>query len=215
MSSRIFAVDAFELHKGQGDLDLVNDTIKVALLDTFSPSYSAWAAETSYSEGDIVVPTSRNGRRYRAKNDGTSDTSEPSWPTTDGEEVSDNDITWEEYGGEHADNEFFNDVSANEVAEGDGYTAGGMALSNKTLAAITDDPAVTKWASDDVTWTSLTKSMRLAWIYVDGSTPGTDDYLLAYVLLDDAPADVSVSGVDFKLQFNTDGILHLGRKATL
>jgi len=215
MSSVNFPVDALEVNKGKGNIDLVNDTIMVALLSTFSPSYSAWSSSTSYSKGDIVVPTSRNGRRYRATNAGTSDSGEPTWPTTAGNTVVDNDITWEEYGGEHADNEFFNDVSTNEVSAGDGYTSGGQALSSQSLAKVSTDPAVASFDADDVTWTSLSKTFRTAWLYVDGDTPGTNDYVIGYILLDDTPADVSISGVDFTLKFSSDGIMTFGRKATL
>jgi len=215
MASANFPVDTLELHKGQGDLDLVNDTIKVALLASFAPTYSAWASSTSYAEGDIVIPTTRNGRRYRATNSGTSGSGEPTWPTAAGGTVTDNDITWEEYGGEHADNEYFNDVSANELAGGDGYTAGGQPLSTKSLAKLSTDPAVVKWDADDVTWTSLSKTFMTAWLYVDGDTPGSNDYVIGYILLDDTHSSVSINGVDFTLKFSSDGILIFGRKATL
>jgi len=211
MSAQQFIVDKFRTNLGKGNIDLVNGTIKAALCADFSPSYSAWAASTSYSEGDIRVPTSRNGRRYRATNGGTSDSSEPSWPTTSGETVVDNDITWEEYGGEHADNGVFNDVSGNEVASGDGYTTGGAVLSTKSFSQDATDPVDSNWDADNTTWSALTKTMRTAWLYVDGDTPGTNDYNISYILLDDTPADVSVNGVDFTLQWNAEGILELGR----
>lgn len=207
MSAKQFIIDTYRVHDAQGDIDLVNDTIKAALLTEFVPTYSAWAADTAYSEGDIVIPSTRNGRRYRATNDGTSASSEPTWPTATAGTVTDNDITWEEYGGEHAGNEFFNDVSANEVAAGDGYTAGGENLGSKTVAQNATDPINTEWDAADTTWTALTKTMRHAFLYVDGATAGTDDYLISYILLDDTPADISVSGVDFTLQWSGNGIL--------
>ena len=215
MASANFPVDNLEVNKGLGNVDLVNDPINVALLASFLPTYSAWASGTSYSEGDIVIPSSRNGRRYRATNAGTSGSSEPTWPTTAGGTVTDNGVNWEEYGGEHADNEFFNDVSGNELAGGDGYTAGGQALSTKSLSKVSTDPAVARWDADDVTWTSLSKTFMTAWIYVDGGTAGSNDYVLAYILLDDTHTSVSINGVDFTLKFSADGILTFGRKATL
>lgn len=58
-----------------------------------------WVLETSYSEGDIVVPTGYSGSfAYQAGGDGTSDSIEPSWPSTIGGEVVDNDITWTNLG---------------------------------------------------------------------------------------------------------------------
>jgi len=57
----------------------------------------AWAASTAYNVGDVVRPTSRNGFVYVCTAAGTSGSSEPSWPTTAGQTVTDNDITWECY----------------------------------------------------------------------------------------------------------------------
>jgi len=74
-------------------------------------SQTAWAAATSYPAGAIVRPTSANGRTYRAMNAGTSHAStQPTWPTTQGGEVTDNGITWREtgYSGE-ATGYYFND----------------------------------------------------------------------------------------------------------
>ncbi len=215
MASKMFTVDTFEFHKAWGDLNLVANSIKVALCSTFSPNYSAWSGSTSYSEGDIVVPTTRNGRRYRATNAGTSASSEPTWPTVDGETVTDNDIDWEEYGGEHADNEYWSSVSGEEVAGGNGYTAGGQTLSGETLSQISTDPAITKWDADNPYWPEINKTMRTAWIYVDGDTPGMNDFNIGYILLDTTPADIEVSGVDFKLQISNNGIMHFGRKVNL
>lgn len=53
-----------------------------------------WAASTAFSAGDIVRPTSGNGYVYRAQNSGTSAGSEPTWPTTLGDEVTDSGVTW-------------------------------------------------------------------------------------------------------------------------
>lgn len=215
MSSKTFVADALEQHKCNATIDMVNDSVKIALLADFAPTYSAWAASTTYSEGDIVIPTTRNGRRYRATTSGVSASSEPIWPTTDGETVVDNEVTFEEYGGELADNEFFNDVSGNELADGDGYTAGGKALSGKVISALSNDPAVTMFDMADVTWSDLNKTIRLAWIYVAGDTPGSNDYTLGYMLLDDTPGDVTVSGVNFTIGFDDQGVFHFGRKVNV
>ena len=136
MPARQFVVDNFKANMLKGSLDLVNNAIKAALCASFSPNYSTWSADTVYSLGDIIIPTTRNGLRYRATNDGKTDTSEPTWPTTSGGTVTEdviNGVTWEEYGGEHADIEFFNEISGNEVIDGDGYTAGGATLSSKNI----------------------------------------------------------------------------------
>lgn len=52
-----------------------------------------WAASTAYVVGDTVVPTSRTGRRYIVTIAGSSDASEPSWPTSG--TVVDGGVTWE------------------------------------------------------------------------------------------------------------------------
>jgi len=211
MSSVQFVVDTFRKHSLQKNIDLVADPIKVALCSTFAPTYSAWASGTAYLTGDIVIPTTRNGHRYRATNDGTSASSEPTWLTVLGGTVVDNNITWEEYGGEHADNEFFNDVSGNELAGGDGYTKGGETLSSLALAQASTDPAAIKWDAADVTWSSLSKTFMTAWLYVAGDTPGTNDYIISYILLDEAFNSISINGADFVLSWNPNGIIKATR----
>jgi hypothetical protein len=58
---------------------------------------TAWQADTAYSLGDVVVPTAglENGFRYECTTAGTSHaTTEPTWPTTEGETVDDGTVTW-------------------------------------------------------------------------------------------------------------------------
>lgn len=64
-------------------------------LSTGTLEYTAWAAATAYDEDDIREPTVRNGYLYRATDSGTSDAGEPTWPTTIGDTVVDNGVTWE------------------------------------------------------------------------------------------------------------------------
>ena len=54
----------------------------------------AWAASTSYSLGALVEPTTPNNFVYECVVAGTSGTVEPTWPTTEGETVVDNTVTW-------------------------------------------------------------------------------------------------------------------------
>lgn len=68
-------------------------------------TWSAWAATTAYSLGDIVIPlATENGHRYRCTTAGTSSGSEPTWPTTQRGTVADGTVTWTEDG--TVDNEF-------------------------------------------------------------------------------------------------------------
>lgn len=98
------------------------------------------------------------------------------------------------------------DVSANEVATGDGYTTGGEAL---TGLAVTETGGVATWDANDVTWTALTKTFRYGVLYVDDTKGAVTKPLIAYVLFDTTPADVSVAGIDFICQWHADGILTL------
>ncbi len=58
---------------------------------------STWTASTPYSVGALVYPATANGRYYRCISGGTSDSSEPTWPT-DRAQVTDNDVIWEDMG---------------------------------------------------------------------------------------------------------------------
>ncbi len=57
---------------------------------------TAWQASTAYSLGDVVVPTTglENGCRYECTTAGSSDASEPTWPTSEGGAVVDGTVTW-------------------------------------------------------------------------------------------------------------------------
>lgn len=70
-------------------------------LDGGSADRPEWESATAYVQGDFVVPTVANGYCYEATSvsgTGTSDSSEPTWPTTVGDTVTDNaganQITW-------------------------------------------------------------------------------------------------------------------------
>lgn len=57
----------------------------------------AWVANTVYAVGDIVRPTTANGRSYKCTTAGTSHGStQPTWPTTYHGTVADNTVTWTE-----------------------------------------------------------------------------------------------------------------------
>ena len=56
---------------------------------------SDWAANTAYSLNNRVKPTSQNGYWYVCSTAGTSHaTTEPTWPTLDGETVTDGTVVW-------------------------------------------------------------------------------------------------------------------------
>ncbi|NLC72126.1 MAG: hypothetical protein GX751_12310 [Desulfuromonadaceae bacterium] len=95
----------------------------------------------------------------------------------------------------------YSDISANEIAGGNGYAAGGAALANK---AVTQSSGAMKWDADDVTWTNLTATFRRAILYV---ADGVNNYLLWSYLLDDTPADITVTNTDYTLIVNAAGLL--------
>ena len=70
------------------------DAIFTAL--TASPP-TPWAASILHAVGDIVVPTTLNGLMFRAKRDGTTNTTEPTWATALGATTSDGSVTWEAF----------------------------------------------------------------------------------------------------------------------
>lgn len=170
-----------------------------------------------------------------------------------------------------ATDEFFDSIDANEVANGNGYTTGGVTLASKTLATV-DDAAVSAWQAStaydagdivrptsadghiylcitagttggteptwqtgfgentsdgtaewvqagdsylkfdaaNAQWTSSTITARYGVCYVAGSTPGTDDYLIAY--LDFGQNESSDNGT-FEVQFHSTGIHRIFRAA--
>ncbi|RLC62269.1 MAG: hypothetical protein DRI01_07145, partial [Chloroflexi bacterium] len=60
----------------------------------FGADATTWAASTSYEVGARVVPTTSNGFYYECITAGTSSDTEPTWPTTIGDTVTDGDVTW-------------------------------------------------------------------------------------------------------------------------
>lgn len=88
---------------------------------------------------------------------------------------------------------------------GTGYTAGGSALANKSVAVDnTNDRAI--FDADDVVWATATITARGAVLYKSRGGVATADELVAYI---DFGADVSSTAADFTLQFNASGILAL------
>lgn len=133
--------------------DVEGDALKCALM---VPAYTfdeathlawdadQWAADTAYSAGDTVKPTSENGYIYKATVGGTSDSSEPTFPTTIGDTVVDNGVTWECWSV---------NVSESEIASGNGYTAGGQTLTSVSASMNTTDDRV-EIDADNPSWTA-------------------------------------------------------------
>lgn len=90
-------------------------------------------------------------------------------------------------------------VSANELANGNGYTTGGEALTTKAVT----QGATTDWDADDVSWTSASFTAYHAVIYDD--TVATDDLICS---IDFGGAQTVTSGT-FTIQWNASGIITL------
>ncbi len=76
----------------------ISETPAVTVSRKYGASGLSWAAGTSYSVDDVVIPTTANGHFYKCTQAGTSDSTEPSsWPE-DGNTVMDNTVTWLDMG---------------------------------------------------------------------------------------------------------------------
>ncbi len=75
---------------GASVLDVSDTTGEITV--GFTPG--VWEASTAYGLGQKVVPTTLNGYVYECTVAGTSDSGEPTWPTTIGNTVTDGTVTW-------------------------------------------------------------------------------------------------------------------------
>jgi lambda family phage minor tail protein L len=59
-------------------------------------AFTAWAASTAFAVGDIRRATTQqaSGLVFKCTTAGTSDTTEPAWPTDIGSTIADNDVVW-------------------------------------------------------------------------------------------------------------------------
>jgi len=100
------------------------------------------------------------------------------------------------------------DVSANEVANGNGYTTGGDFPGTVTW---TESSGTVTFDSVDPAWTASGGSITaryavLVHVAAGSGVPQSTDKIMAYCLLDNAPADVTaVDGADFTIQLAAGG----------
>lgn len=97
------------------------------------------------------------------------------------------------------------DVSAAEIT-GIGYTAGGNILANILIASDAVGFAID---SDDVTWVNLTATFRRAIIYYEGTLDLVTNPVLISYLLDNTPADITVSATDWTVAMAAAGIVNV------
>ena len=104
-----------------------------------------------------------------------------------------------------ADHGEWADASAAEIT-GTGYTAGGAALTGKS---VTLDGAVAKFDADDASWPGLTATFRRAIVYANVTRNGKTNPLIAHVLLDSTDVDIVCSAVNYLVVWSESGIISL------
>lgn len=106
------------------------------------------------------------------------------------------------YTGQISD-EFFNSISANQVGSS-------VALAN-TAITVDGGTGVVSVDADDITFSSVAAGSTVGKIaiYVDGATPGSDDYLLIYFDSDGSAINIPTNGGDITVSFNASGIFKL------
>lgn len=161
-----------------GNINFNTDTFLVLLM---SPTFTfdrknhatlsditedAWVASTSYSLDDVVIPTTPNGHKYKCTTAGTSDSSEPTWPTGSGGTVGDGSVVWTEIGED------------DQIPSGFGYTQNDKTLTGVSLIEDDDnDKGKATW--DNPTWTA------------DGDDVGPFG---SAIIIDDTTADDTIVG---------------------
>ena len=93
---------AGELRSAENDIrlaELASGELSACLTDLYTNTGAVladptWTASTEYGVDDVVEPVTRNGYRYRVTVAETSGGTEPTWPTTLGNTVTDGGITW-------------------------------------------------------------------------------------------------------------------------
>jgi hypothetical protein len=109
-----------------------------------------------------------------------------------------------------------NTVLANitsQVAQANGYTTGGATLANVTW---TNSSGVAKFTSDPVVFTATGGNItaRFAAIYKNGTANGRVNPLVGYCLLDDTPADVTLTaGNTLTIVMHANGAFTVSRAA--
>jgi hypothetical protein len=97
------------------------------------------------------------------------------------------------------------DISANEHANANGYTTGGVVVAatwTRSTVTVTFDLA-------DGLWTASGGSITARYAAIYDDTPAGDP-LVCYSLLDNSPADVTASdGQQFKVQVHASGVFTL------
>ena len=103
------------------------------------------------------------------------------------------------------------DASANEIAAGAGYSAGGLALTSVT---VTRSGHTVTFDADDLVWTAtggIIPAFRYCVMYKAGTANAIVNPLVLYVLVDNTPADIPATQNTAKLTgvWNPSGVFTL------
>lgn len=188
-----------------GTIDLNTNQFEVALLaDSFIPVVKDdWVPAQLYTEGTFTVS---GGLYYEALNDGRSSGSLPALGTVRGETTNDNTVTWLCWGlCPPAQYDLLEQVVAHEVS-GTNYAR--IVLSTPTLTEL--PRRRTRWSVADTYFGEMEVTPKYAAIFRAGAENGVTNPLVAYVLLDDAGLNLTMTLENpFTLQWSADGILSL------
>lgn len=98
------------------------------------------------------------------------------------------------------------DISSNEVANGNGYATGGVALTSCTFTQTAGTAAFKSGNNPSWTGSGAGFAARYAVLYKAGNANGRTNPLIGYITLDSAPADVSFgAGNTVNLTMNAAG----------
>lgn len=103
----------------------------------------------------------------------------------------------------------WSDISANEVADGNGYSTHGKAL---TSISITKSALEVFFDADNLIWTSSTITAKYLVIVKDANTDGSlaaGDKVVGYVDLETGGGSVSSTAADFTVNMNASGLLKI------
>ena len=92
-------------------------------------------------------------------------------------------------------------VTKTEVANGNGYTTGGVTLANVAVTTVTTNGA--KFDADDASWTASGGSITASYAILYNDTDADDPPV---ALIDFDGSEVAADGTDFLIVWNADGI---------
>jgi phage tail sheath gpL-like len=122
---------------------------KVLIIGQKLADAAAWPSTTAITVGRLAKPGTANGRIYFCVTAGTTGNSEPTWPTTQGGEVTDGTAVWKEFATDSvlatklAVKQLFSDADAKE------YFGNGSMIHRMAKAAIAANPYLQLFAIAD------------------------------------------------------------------